>query len=679
MGYELSFPGLGLEGTLSAQVSLGATLRTEERDPGLVGKLNLPGQQSFCEDKPQGAAPGINCTTVEGNAAYLALPGYAGVNNDNGNLNYDRGDVVNAAIRFAPRVQLTHELYGIDIGALAFYDPVNDNLDDHHPNNAQDNNGFQPRDMRRSDEVRRAVGRDVVLLDAYVTTQLPLPGERELSVKAGNQLLALGTSTLLTLNSLNTVNPPDTNRLYVPGADIRDIFQRVPLLSLAVSLTDAVSVQGFYQFMWKAAEAPAMGTYYSTADSVGIGSRYNMVLFGKAREDPDNLAGTAERTPGNASLLSNAGRTLYRGADREPDDGGQFGFSLNYLADWLDNTSFDFTYLRLHSRLPFASFIAADQSCTRDATNAVDATLACGGFRLTPLGQEPLPIDTVRYFQEYPEDIDSYGFSFASNLGAVAWTGEVVYRPQQPLQVDPLDLGFAALQPVFPVDTIDLVVTAIPSRRVAVPDYVETIYRGNAQVQPGQYIQGYERFQTLTYNTSFLMLSGASENPFGADQVLSLLEIGAYQVLDLPDLDRLQLAAPGVEFHHSAGIDGSGTPTPEQTQTAADKRLNPSYQSDGFATAFSWGYRVISQFTYEEVLPGIRLAPQFTFFHDVNGTAPLPSGEFVQGRKQATAGLTLGYGDGFNANIRYTWFFGGGVHNLLGDRDNIQFNLSYDF
>jgi hypothetical protein len=41
--------------------------------------------------------------------------------------------------------------------------------------------------------------------------------------------------------------------------------------------------------------------------------------------------------------------------------------------------------------------------------------------------------------------------------------------------------------------------------------------------------------------------------------------------------------------------------------------------------------------------------------------------------------LSLGYGNSFTANIRYTWFFGGGTANLLGDRDNIQLNVSYDF
>ncbi len=678
--YDLSFPSLDLEGTLSAQVSVGATVRTEERNPDLVGKLNLPGQEQFCDDALiPAAAAGIDCTTVEGNAAYLALPGYPSVNADNGNLNYDKGDVVNAAIRFAPRLQLTHEYFGIDIGALAFYDPVNYELDDYHPSNSQDNNGFQPRHTRRSKAVRRAVGADVVLLDAYVTTQIPLPGERELSVKAGNQLLSIGTSTLLVLNSLNTVNPPDTNRLFVPGADVRDVFQRVPLLTLGASLNDSVSVMGFYQFLFRPAEIPAMGTYYSVNDAASIGSSYNMLLFGKVREDPFNLAGAAGRTPGNAELLSNAGRTLFRDETVEPDDGGQFGFTLSYLATGLNNTSFDLAYLRLHSRLPIGSFYAAEKGCSHDSTSSAQALLACRGFSVTPLGVEPLPIDTVRYYLEYPEDIDTFGFSFASSLGEVAWTGEVVYRPNQPLQVDPTDVGFAALQPIFPAQTLDFGVIAIPGRRVAVPDYIETVYRGNTNVQPGQVIHGYERFETLNYNTSFLLLSGASENPFGADQMTTLLEIGAYQVLDLPSLEQLQIATPGVLYHHSAGVDSTGNANPDQLATSAARRLNPTYQASGFATDFSWGYRLLLGLSYEDVLPRIRLAPQFTFFHDVNGRAPLPSGEFIQNRRQASAGVMMVYGDSLSANVRYTWFLGGGVANLLSDRDNIQVNLSYDF
>ena len=679
--YDFSLSSLDLTGRFAAQVSAGVTVRTENRSNDLVGKTNLPGQQQFCEDRaiPPGTAPGVNCTTVAGNAAYLSLPGAAGINNDNGNLNYDKGDIVNALFRFAPRLQLTHPRFGIDLSAVGFYDPINYDFTEYHPNNFEDNNGFQPRHTKRSKAAREEIGLGVKLLDAFISTDLPLPGGRELSLKVGNQLLSLGTTTTLVLNGLNTVNPPDVNLRFLPGSDLRDVFQRVPLAVASSSLTDSVALTGFYQLAFKPVTLPPIGSYYSTADFLGAGEGYVGLLNGKPREDPHSLAGAAERTPGNAELLSDASRTLAVGATREARDSGQYGVNLSYLAEWLNNTSIDLTYLNIHSRLPTVGFVASNEGCTNRSTNQVDATASCRGFRAVPTGEEPLPVDTVRVVLDYPEDIQNFGISFSTNLGTVAWTGEVVYRPSQPLQVDPTDVGFAALQPTFPTNSINFGVVTIPGDRVAIPDYVETIYRGNGNVQPGSFIRGYERFETLSYNSSLLFLLGASDNPFGADQVTLLTEFGAYQVLDLPSLDRLQLATPGTEFHHSAGIDGTGTPTPQQMQVAPDIRLNPSYQADGFATAFSWGYRLLGQVSYENVLAGLRLAPQFTFAHDVGGRSPLPTGEFFEGRKQAPAGLNLLYENSINANVRYSWFFGGGRRNQLHDRDNLQLNVSYDF
>lgn len=679
---DFSLASLDLTGKAQAQVSAGLTLRTEQRSSDLIGKLNLPGQQQFCEDKPAlppGAAPGRNCTNVAGNAAYLALPGAATSNTDNGDLNYNKGDIVNALFRFAPRLQLTHPMFGIDVSAVAFYDPINYNFTEYHPNNLQDNNGFQSRNTQRSKSARKDISGGVKLLDAFISTDLPLPGNRVLSVKVGNQLLSLGTSTVLVLNGLNTVNPPDANLRFLPGSDLRDVFQRVPLVVLNTALTDSMAVTGFYQLLWKPVTLPPIGSYYSTADFLGAGDPYVGLLFGKPREDPNNVAGVQKRTQGNANLLSNAGRTLYFAPTRNPSDQGQFGFNFNYLASWLNNTSFDFTFLNLHSRLPTIDFIAANEGCTNRATNQADALIACRGFSTVPGGVEPLPLDTVKLMVDYPENIQTFGVSFSTNLGSVAWTGEVAYRPNQPFQVDPVDVGFAALQPVFPPQSLNFGVVTVPGDRVAVPDYVETVYRHNPKVQPNSLIKGYERFQSLAYNTSLLFLLGASDNPFGADQVTALVELGGFQVLNLPSLDQLQIATPGVQFHHSAGVDSTGPANAEQMAVSPDARLNPHYQQDGFATSFSWGYRFLGQLAYENVFQGVKLSPQFTFFHDVEGRSPLPSGEFFQDRKQATVGLNALVNNSFSTTLRYSWFFDGGIRNQLHDRDNVQFNISYDF
>ncbi len=679
---DFSIKSLDLTGKAQAQISTGFAIRTEERNSKFIGKLNLPGQEQFCEDKPvfpPRSAPGRSCITVAGNADYLALPGFAGLNNDNGNLNYDKGDLVSSSFRFAPRLQLTHPLFGVDLSAIAFYDPVNYDFTEYHPNNFEDNNGFQPRHTKRSQEGRREIGLGLRLLDAFVSTDVPLPGDRELSIKLGNQLLSLGTSSTLVLNGLNTVNPPDANLRFVPGSDIRDVFQRVPLGVVSTSLTEAASVLAFYQFQWKPVRVPPIGSFFSVSDIIGAGDPYIMLLNGKNREDPDNLVGEQERTQGNANLLSDAGRTVFLGKPNKPRDGGEYGFNFNYLAGWLNNTGFDFTYLNLHSRLPTISFLASAEGCTNRSTNQAEALASCQGFRLVPTGIEPLPIDTVRPFLDYARNIHSLGFSFSTNLGTVSWTGEVVYRPNQPLQVDAVDVGFAALQPTFPSNSLDFGVVTIPGDRVAIPDYLETVYRGNSNVLPGAYVRGYERFQTLTYNTSFLFLLGASDQPFGADQMIFFVELGAYQIIGLPSLDRLQIASPGTQFHHSAGVDGTGTPTPQQTEDAPDIRLNPRFQEGGFATSLSYGYRVLSQLTYENVLPNLRMAPQFSFFHDVGGRGPQPTAEFVEGRIQATAGINAVFDNALSTTLRYSWFFGGGLRNPLADRDSVQLSLSYDF
>jgi hypothetical protein len=676
-----------ITGTIRTQIGVGAAVRTQNRDPALVGKLNLPGQEQFCEDKPLAGAPGINCLNEAGNAAYLALPGYPSANTDDGDLNYEQGDFVSAGGKIAPRLQLSWGAYGLDLTGLYFYDGINTGFTESHPNNEPDNNGFQPRHTSRDAVAEDKVGTDLRLLDAYVSGTLPISEAHPVSFKLGEQILSIGTSTTMVFNSLNVVNPPDANLRFLPYGDLREVFQRIPMAVVGAPVTESLAVEGFYAFGWKPIVVPPSGTFFSVNDILGATDPYVMLQFGKFREDPQNRVGVEERTQANVNQLSDAGRTLYFNGPREPGDGGEYGLTLSYFAEQLNNTSFSLTYLNLHSRFPIVSFVASQYGCAHESTDAATATVDCEGFKTEAnmhCGLEVIPLDTVRLYLDYPENVHALGTAFSTNLGDVAWTGEVVFRDNQPLQVDPTDVGFAALQPIFPEQSILIAVTptaniTIPARNVAVPDYLSD-YRGQV-IQPGQLVPGYERFKTLAYNTSLLVLLGASDNPFGADQLTTLLEVGAYQILDLPPLDQLQIAAPGVFFHHSAGVDSTGTPNAQQTTFPAtpSDRLNPSYQAGGFATEFSWGYRVLGQLSFEDVLPGLKLLPQWSFFHDVDGKSPLPSGEFVERRKQAMLGLSAGFEGSWNAAVRYNWFFGAGQSNALGDRDNLALNVSYDF
>ena len=64
--------------------------------------------------------------------------------------------------------------------------------------------------------------------------------------------------------------------------------------------------------------------------------------------------------------------------------------------------------------------------------------------------------------------------------------------------------------------------------------------------------------------------------------------------------------------------------------------------------------------------------------HDVGGISPntLP---FVKGRKSLFIGLNFDNSSVWKAQFGYTAFFGGGLSNIVRDRDNLAASLSYSF
>ncbi len=635
---------------LKTELSAGLRVRMEDRASDLVGKTNLPGQQDLCND---GA-----CGGVEGNAMYLAAPGSLSLDTDNGNLNYDQYDIVSAMTRASVKLNLGwKDDYGLFVRGIYYYDPVNADFDESHPNTQ-----FQPAKTPRSDAAADDIGERLDLMEAYVYGLLPFFGDRDLGVKIGNQVIYWGESNFLVPYSLNSINPPDVNRIQVPGANLDEYFTPVPMVQLSTDLLDDLSLQLFYQYGWEPVEVEPGGAYFSTDDTIGAGSRFAH-LGGQSPEDPDGLA--APEAP-----LSSASRTFYRRADRNPADGGQYGASLKWFLDDLgEGTEFGFYYANYHSRFPIGSFVAADASACRNAPAALDNV--AGGLLVVPfcLAGEPAPVDTIGYFLEYPEDIRMFGLTAVTTRGVWSFQAEYAYRPNAPLQIDSYDLTFAALQPAFPREDV---LTLIPGARHGVPDYVETIYRGNT-VQPNQYIAGYERFKLGQLNLSALLIT--PDNPFGATQWLLLVETGMTHVLDFPSMDRLQLEGPGTNTHYSAGIDGTGDPN-GQTDGL---RFNETQQTTGFATQYSFGYRIQTELEYPDAVLGLGLKPFIAIAHDVHGTAPGNGGNFIEGRKQYDLGLVVKAPEYWSLLLQYSVFDGGDEFNLLRDRDNIALSATLNF
>lgn len=678
--------------TLNSRISVGAAWRVESRDVDLLGKLNVPGQQNLCAD---------NCISFDGNPApnqrlVDARGGYFGANSDNGDLNYDKGDIVAANAMLKLDFTGQWKDVTLKLRGLAFYDPVNSDFMEHHTDTR-----YQPEYTPRSDKVEDQIGARVVPLDAYISFPVNLWG-KTLHVAVGQQRIRWGEANLLFLNSLAMLTPADENLLYTPGLELADVFQPVGIASASLNISENFSAQLVYQYQWKRTRPAAAGSFWSVLDVVG-GGDYAMISLGQFSEDPQQRGGLT----GTPELVTNTQLSVPIMPEDTgyPSDSGQFGIRLSgYLPTFNNGTEWGLYALNYHSRLPYAAVYAADASCARDASNIATALLACGGFNglrtellpsllqlaqvqnntalvdavntvntLALPGEEPLPIDTVKVFLDYPEDIHMFGASFNTTLGLWSLAGELTYRPNLPLQVSVSDVLFAALQPAFPRQDLNLVVGVVPGARNGAPDYLETRYRGH-DVQPNQLIRGYERMKVGQIDITGLR-SFSSSNPFKANTIIWLLEAGATKVFNMPKLSQLQFEGGGANAsHYSPGADGTGS-----GGVPDSRRFNPHQQTDGFATSLSWGVRSVVRMEYDNLLFGWNYFPLLLLSYDVDGVAPFPIQNFLEGRIQYAVGTEVHFNQDISMTLVYQGWAGGKDLNKLRDRDYVAVSMAYNF
>ena len=660
--------GDSLNGTLNTMMTAGAGVRMQDRSHDLVGKGNL--NPAACGGNAQ-SCQGVFRDQTHPAATLAAAPGQAFLNADDGNWNYEQYDLTQAVFKVTQDLSLTWGDYGFFGKWLYFYDFVNNEFTDFHPNlitaanrnrvgcddtNCDNVTGFdraygpgEPTRRPRADgEVLRQVGTDLQLLDYYFygSVGLPFSDEKQLTFKVGNQTINWGESTVLLINSLNQVNPINANNFTRVGFDLGELFVPTGMVFLSTEPFESTTIEAFYGYEWKPVEIWAPGSFFSFAD-LGTNNAidYASISFGGPAEDPDicgtgappagtdaafdyynPLSGCGSPTNNPLSGLTNTALTIRRVRDNEPKNTGQFGVSMKYFADWLNNgTEIGLYFMNYHSKLPFVSFYSTVASCARaegntqgmDATTGAELVSYCNDADTAAPTDLPVvsstadgaraatrnavPIDTVRYQVEYPENLQLYGMSFNTTVGDFSIQGEFAFRPDSPLQVDLQDLTFHALGPMlarchdpasgctgssggqsqvdgvtyqssdfapypgvtaYP-DTFDLAVGAGVGSARSFPSFIGA-WRGIApgETPPSSYIRGWEYFDVWQTNIGGTYIHGATDKlslALGADQVIWLLEAGAQYVPDLPGTDQLQIEAPGTFYHASAGADGSAT------------------------------------------------------------------------------------------------------------------------
>ncbi len=517
------------------------------------------------------------------------LPGgYASSNAfDDASLNFGKGDIVSSTVKLFSELKVDFGDFGAVVSGKAWYDYE---LSEGKREHGSISGGYMPgQRLDDSDFANLARFSGVALLDAYVRGGIDV-GDMPLEVRAGRQVVSWGESTFIP-GGINVINPVDVNAFRRPGAELKEGLLPVGMVYGNMGLTPDLSLEALYQFEWLPTEIDGCGTFFSTVDALARGCN------------------TFTLSTGADATTVAAGVVAYRAPDLKPEDTGQYGFALRYFWQDLD-VELGAYFLNYHSRLPFIS--------------AYKTTAANGAFPFIPgdpLGGNP------RYVVEYPEDIQVYGVSFATVLDGVSVSGEVSYRPEQPVQYNASDIIAAAV-----------------SGGSAVDSPVSAIWSGMAA---GELLHGYDKLrQTHAQVTAFKTLSPT----LGASGITLIGEVGAEFLGNMSDT---------IRYGRSSvfGIAAYGGTCRENT---AKKCSN-----DGYGTDFSWGYRARAVFDYPDVYAGINAKPFLSWSHDVTGYSA--DGTFTEGRLGLGLGVDLDY-QGYSVGASYTTY-SGGDYNYGQDRD----------
>ena len=597
--YAIEFSKGELTGNFDTTISYGATWRVDDPDPENLGK-----------------AYHNPATSLLTNAGQRAQLGRWSVNNDDGNQKWDGGDLVSNAIKVTAELDLRYRNFGAFFRGSAFYDFEYSDRDD------------------LSSAAEDRVSDDVRLLDAYIWAEHEV-GNSFLNWRLGKQVVSWGESTFIQ-GGINIINPVDVSKLRLAGSELKEAFEGINMLWGSIDLTQSLAVEALYMFEYEEIIPDPVGTFWSTNDIATPGASYGMLNFGTVPQpvlNPDLYSTVCQQGNFGATDLNLPPQLIAGGCSasipridsRLPSDSGQYGVAFRYFSEALNGTEFGLYYVNYHSRLPLIS-----------------------GFALTAAPNPPNPV-ALRYFTEYPEDIELWGLSFNSNIGTWSLAGEISYRPDTPLQIDDVEVLFAGLSPLNP-----LLPAPILHFKSQLGDF-----------DPGELIQGWD-YHSMTQAQFTLTKLFGPNNPLKADQVAFVLEAGYNYISDLPDKNFLR-------------YNGDGTDTGGGADFLTGDFRNPQTEPDGFADDKSWGYRLLIRPTYNNLIGSWTVSPRLGWSHDVDGTTPGPGGSFIDGRKQMTIGIDFTYLNQWNIDIAYTDYSGGGRYNELRDRDFISASISYSF
>ncbi|WP_043312048.1 DUF1302 domain-containing protein [Pseudomonas sp. ML96] len=576
-----------IEGQLDSSMSVGASWSTAKPDKDLIGNAN-------------------------GGTGYTQT-------GDDGRLNFKRGETFSKIFKGIHDLELKYGDTGVFVRGKYWYD-------------------FELKDESRlfkdiddSNRKQAAQSSGAEILDAFVYHNYAIadmPG----SVRLGKQVVSWGESTFIG-NSINSINPIDAAAFRRPGAEIKEGLIPVNMFYMSQTITDQLSAEAFYQLEWDQTVIDNCGTFFAGADVLADGCNSNYTILDSASVASLRGVKAGVAGPGAQALLSGVtvvpeGLVVPRGGDRDARDDGQWGAALRWLGDEAEYAAY---FMNYHSRTPNVSMHTANPAVISTALQ-------------NPAFAQAMLLGNGNYFLEYPEDIQLYGLSFSTTLPTgTAWSGEISYRPNMPLQINGTDM--TAKLATVPV-----------AAATAAGGGLAGLAAGSATGDRD--IRGYNRKEVTQLQTT---LTHFFDQVLGAERLTLVGEVAYTRIGGLESTSEVAYGRDSIY----------GSPHGTAASNIAAAR---DYGYHGFYTAGSWGYRARGILDYNNVFAGVNLKPNIAWSHDVDGYGP----NFNEGSKAVSLGVDAEYLNTYTASLSYTNFFDGD-YNTQTDRDFIAFSVGVNF
>lgn len=593
---------------------------------------------SFNSQLSMGASWSLEDASAKTVAVSNGGEGYSNASDD-GKLNFKKGETFSEIFKGIHDLSLSYENYGVFVRGKYWYDNrlKNDDVEHgHFPTGYGNSRTSQKLDDSDFDDLAKFSGAE--LLDAYVYGDFEVGGI-PLDVRFGRQVVSWGESTFIR-GGINEANPIDVSSFRRPGAEIKEGLMPVNMLFANAAVTDNLSLEAFYQLEWKKTVLDGCGTFFSGTDLIGGGCDYATIGGNNALVPVTVPGGGTVMVPPTDEFANGAGASalkLQRLKDNGAKDSGQFGISARYYAAALNDTEFGAYFMNYHSRTPILSGVVTPYGVINGTANA---------------NPSATPEYRGQYFLDYGENVRLYGLSFATSVGDYSVSGEISYRPNMPVQINPVEVLLAGLT------------SGAVSGLSLENDRIQAAGFGNPAT-------GYDRMEVTQAQVTFARFF---EQVMGASRLTLLGEVGFTHTGSLPSTDKHRY---GRSF--SYGMGEKPVFCNSVVEIAPGRNVNTTASqctTDGYVTTDSWGYRLLGILEYNNVFAGVNLKPRVAYSHDVNGYSA--NGVFLEGRQALTLGLNADYLSKYSAGLSVTKFWGG-KYNTTKDRDFASFSLGMSF